>query len=220
MDMNLKREDKRNAEQRCSGRRIINGVLRCFLFLMIIGSMSSEMKAQQTSIRTNLMYWLTTTPNAGVETRIAGKSTIAVSMGYNPFKFPEPSGAENPRNPKLSHWIVVPEYKYWLCRPYEQWFFGLYGMYGKYNIGGIAWPSFLGLSDSRYKGDGIGGGLSVGYQWAFGGRWGIEASLGVGYLYLNYREYECGACGEMKREARRHFVGPTKAAVSLVYYIK
>ncbi|MDY3068150.1 MAG: DUF3575 domain-containing protein [Parabacteroides sp.] len=194
--------------------------LRGCLMLLIMFSFILKLEAQHTSIRTNLLYWLTATPNAGVETRLSGHSTLGLSVSMNPFLFPEINKSDPPRNPKLLHWTVVPEYKYWFCRPYERWFVGAYGIYGDFNIGGISFLDFAGLADSRYEGAAYGGGVSLGYQWALGRRWGIEASLGAGYLRLDYKQYDCGACGTMRKQARRNYVGPTRAAVSVVYYIR
>lgn len=80
----------------------------------------------------------------------------------------------------------------------------------------------LGIKDLeryRYEGSLVGGGVSVGYQWAFARRWGVEASLGVGYMLLDYRKYYAGACGALVKQAKRHYIGPSKASVSIIYYI-
>ena len=140
-------------------------------------------------------------------------------MGYNAFNFRNRTNSDGVAvNPKLHHWLVMPEVKYWLCRAFERHYIGLHALSGKYNAGGLRFPSFF--SDGRYDGWAAGAGISYGYQWAAGKRWGVEASVGAGYIYLRYDKYGCGACGSKAGSYRRHYFGPTKAALSIVYYIR
>lgn len=175
--------------------------------------------AQRVGLETNSLYWLTTTPNLGVEVLISRKSTVGLSAGFNPFRFPGPDEGCGGANPKFFHFLVVPEYKYWFCRPYERWYLGAYGDFGRYNVGGIRLAGMRHLEENRYEGSLWGAGVSAGYQWAFARRWGLEASLGVGYLCLDYSRYEAGACGGLLKNARRHFFGPTRARLSIIYYL-
>ena len=112
----------------------------------------------------------------------------------------------------------MPELKYWLYRSFECGYVGLHALYLDYNAGGIGFIPFL--KESRYAGWGAGAGLSYGHQWAIHKYWSVEASVGVGYVYLDYDKYRCGNCGQRLSEGTRHYVGPTKAAVSLIYYIR
>lgn len=178
-----------------------------------------QTRAQQVGVQTNLLYWATTTPNVGVEWRLSSHYTLSANLGYNAFNFPNRVNAEGVQtNPKLHHWLVMPEVKYWFCRAFERHFVGLHLLYGQYNVGGMRFPAFL--SNARYKGWAAGAGVSYGYQWALGKRWGLEASLGLGYIYMDYDKYNCGACGDKIGSYRRHWIGPTKAAVSFIYYIR
>lgn len=173
--------------------------------------------AQQTGVRTNALYWLTSTPNLGVDIRIGHRSTIALQGGYNPFLFPSYKKGSKDVNPKLLHWFVLPEYRYWFCRTYERWFLSAYGIYGKYNIEGVP---FLGKREERYRGMAAGGGIGAGYQWPLGKHCGIELMIGIGYLYLKYDKFAGGTCGMRKESAERHWIGPNRIAVSFSYYIR
>lgn len=184
------------------------------LFAAFLACTPLKVSAQHTNIGTNLLYWGTTTPNVSAEFKLSKHYTLSGTFGYNAFNFHD--NADNV-NPKIHHWLVMPELKRWLCRSYEKGYFGVHAFYLRYNAGGIDFPSFL--SDYRYKGYGVGGGVSYGYQWAIGKRWGFEASIGVGYVYLNYRKYELGDCGEYIEHTKKHAALPTKAALSFVYYI-
>lgn len=133
-------------------------------------------------IKTNLLYWATTTPNVGLEWRLAPRYTLSATVGYNAFNFPNHTDANGVAvNPKLHHWLVMPEAKYWFCRVFERHYIGFHALYGQYNAGGMKFPKFL--EDARYDGWAAGAGLSYGYQWALGKRWGLEASIRRG-LYL------------------------------------
>jgi len=42
--------------------------------------------------------------------------------------------------------------------------------------------------------------------------------LGLGYVFSKYDQYECEKCGEkVESDKSHHYVGPTKAAINLVY---
>ena len=63
-------------------------------------------------------------------------------------------------------------------------------------------------------------GISYGYSWILGKRWNIEATIGFGYAYSNYDKYDCATCGRFKGSQDKHYFGPTKAGISLIYIIK
>lgn len=188
-------------------------------FLLLSAALPHRLNAQQLGIKTNLLYWVTSTPNVGLEWRLAPHYTLSATFGYNAFNFSNRTNAEGIAvNSKLHHWLIMPEGKYWFCKAFERHYVGVHLLYGRYNVGGVRFPAFL--ENHRYQGWTSGVGVSYGYQWALGKRWGIEASIGVGYLYFKYDKYNCGACGENLGTYQRHYVGPTKAAISFIYYIR
>lgn len=83
---------------------------------------------------------------------------------------------------------------------------------------GISLLSFL--EDNRYKGFAYGGGISYGHQWALGGRWGLELSLGGGFLHLEYDKYNCGECQESLGRYTRNYWGLTKASIAILFFIQ
>lgn len=190
-------------------------ILSVFLSIFI----SLSVVAQLVNVKTNMLYLATSTPNLGVEFRLSNHTTLSLSGGYNPFNYPSYTRADDSKvNPKLRHWLVMPEFKYWFCRAFERGYVGIHTIYGEYNVGGLSFISAL--KDYRYQGNAYGGGISAGYQWALGARWGIEASVGAGYLHLHYQKHDCGECGSSLGEYRHNYFGPTKAALSLVYFLK
>lgn len=163
------------------------------------------------AVKTNLLYDLTTTFNLGAEMRLSDYLSLDLSINYNPWTF---SG-----NKKFKHLSIQPELRYWIHEPFNGHFLGAHLLYTNFNAGGLDLPLdiFPGLKDNRYRGNGYGGGLSYGYQWILSPHWSMEASFGFGYLYLDYTRYECKACGRSLGNENKHYFGPTKLAVSLIY---
>lgn len=197
---------------------IMKRILVSLLFGLLTLSAVQNVSAQQMGIATNTLYWATASPNIALELRTGNRTSVALSVGYNPFKLPNRIASTGIAvNPKLMHWLVSPEWRYWTCRTFERFYVDLHAVGGQYNIGGIS--LLMPLDGSRYQGWGAGGGIGVGYQWALGKRWGLNLALGVGYVYLHYDRYDCGACGKKTGTFDRHYFGPTQARVSFVFYI-
>ena len=195
-------------------KRIMRTALCVVFFFSVL-----YVQAQHTGIKTNLLYWMTATPNFGLEWSPVSHYTFSATFGYNAFNLPNRmEESDFPANPKLHHWLVMPEAKYWFCRAFERSYLGAHALYGRYNVGGVHFLSPL--RNNRYEGWGAGVGLSCGYQWVIGSCWGLELSLGAGYLYTEYNKFDCGACGVKQGNFRQHYFGPTKAAVSFIYYIR
>ena len=167
------------------------------------------------AVKTNLLYDATRTLNLGVEFGLARRWTLDVSGNYNPWTFSE--------NRKMKHWLVQPEARWWSCTRFSGHFVGFHAHGGGYNWGGmLPWgirPG-EGLRNHRYQGWLAGAGVSYGYHWALGNRWGLEATVGVGYAYLDYDEYPCERCGRKTGSATEHYFGPTKAGITLIFMIK
>lgn len=175
--------------------------------------------AQTVAVKTNLLQWVAATPNVGLEIKTSDHTTLSISSAYNPFTFPSyEDKAGVTVYPKMKHWLVVPEFKYWFCKAFERFNIGIHGIYGQFNMGGI--PLNDEFQRFRYEGFGYGGGLSLGYQWAMGQRWGFELSLGAGYMRLQYNKYRCVACGELEGSYARNYVGPTKASLTFLYFFQ
>ncbi|WP_394337216.1 DUF3575 domain-containing protein [Dysgonomonas alginatilytica] len=172
-------------------------------------SEKSDYYAPTWALKTNALYLATTTLNIGVEMGLSKKLTLDVSGNYNPWNLGS--------NKKLKHFLVQPELRYWLCERFNGHFFGLHAHYGQFNVGGI---SMLGLDKYRYEGDLYGAGISYGYHWILNKRWSIEATIGLGYAYLDYSKFDCGECGSKIKDDTRHYWGPTKAGISLIYILK
>lgn len=162
-------------------------------------------------VKANIPHWLTATPNLGVEVAFWRNFSFELSGGYNPFEFDD--------NQHWKHWIVWSELRYWVWESFNGHFLGLHGVFAEFNVGGLNLPldKLAALKDRRYQGEINGVGLSYGYAWVIGNNLLIEATAGVGYGRLNYDSFSKGKDGFKIGEGRKHYIGPTKGAVSLVY---
>lgn len=184
------------------------------LFAMLCWS-TVPLFSQDVAVKTNALYWATSTPNLGFELGLADRWTLDLTGGYNPWTF------SKEKNRKIKHWLVIPEARYWLCERFQGHFFGLHAGYAYYNLSNVRLPfQSKSMKDHRYQGWATGVGLSYGYSWILGKRWNLEASIGFGYVYSRYDKYECATCGDFKGDKDKHYFGPTKAAVSIIYMIK
>jgi len=168
-------------------------------------------QAQALALKTNLPYWLTTTPNIGVEWAVNNRYTVELSGGYNPWTF-------LPDYMSLRHYQILPEVRYWFAGPFFHHFLGIHGVYSRYNIGRIKFISPL--KEHVYKGNDYGGGITYGYQMPVGNRWNLEFSIGAGYLYRDYDKYLCIECEDRLDHHKKHYFGITKATVAIIYFIR
>lgn len=182
-----------------------------FWMLTLLGT-----KAQNLAIKSNLLYDVSATVNVGLELGLSDKWTLDMSGNFN--------GWSTSGEKKWKHWMVQPEARYWLCDKFSGHFFGFHLHGGQYNIGGLKnGIQFLGidfsqLTDYRYQGWFAGAGIGYGYSWILGRHWNLEAEIGLGYSYTRADKFECADCGEKVEEDRpHHYVGPTKAALNLIY---
>lgn len=175
---------------------------------MLIGCIDI-VSAQEIGVKSNLLYDATTTLNLGLEIGLAPKWTLELPVNYNPWEFA--------KNRKLKHWAIQPEVRYWLCEKFNGHFFGLHAFAAGYNVGGL---KVFGLDEHRYEGNLYGFGFAYGYQWILNKHWSIEATVGLGYAYLDHTKYKCEKCGEKQKDDTKNWFGPTKAGISIIYIIK
>ena len=161
------------------------------------------------AIKTNALYWATTTANLGFEVGLSKKLTLDVSGNYNPWKFSD--------HKQIKHWLGQPGLLYWLGAVEYGHFFGLHAHYAEANVSNL---NILGLGHERYQGNIYGAGISYGYQWILNKHWSMEAEIGVGYARIDYDKYNCGKCGSKLDSGHKNYIGPTKVALNIIYVIK
>ena len=189
-------------------------IRRISLVALVFIAFSAASYAQSTAIKTNLLYWGTTSPNLQLEFGLSKKTTLELGAGFNLFEFSD--------NKKFKHVLVQPELRYWFCERFNGHFLGLHGHGAQFNVGG--WDIPVGrldaFKDRRYEGYLYGAGISYGYQWVLSPRWNFEASLGGGFARIHFDKFQCATCGTKLDEGKYDYFGVTKAALSLIYIIK
>lgn len=114
-------------------------------------------------VKTNALYWATSSLNAGFETGLTPDISLVIDAGYNPWTFGD--------NRKFKFWLLQPEVRHWFgCRS-EGHFLGVHFLYAGFNVGGV---KFLGMADRRYEGSLYGAGVAYGY--------GLSESVGASRL--------------------------------------
>ena len=107
-------------------------VMKMSLATMLLMLISMNGFSQNIGVKSNLLYWATTTPNIAAETRLSNRLSMDLSLGWNTFTY---SG-----NKKLKHIAIQPEIRYWLGCPYIGHFLGANILYSHYNAGGVHLP--------------------------------------------------------------------------------
>ncbi len=183
-----------------------------------IASCVGTASAEDVALKTNLLYDATASVNLGVEFGIARQWTLDISGDVNFWNVDSQK--------RWRHWFAQPEFRYWFCHRSLGSFLAIQLHGGQYNIGnfgGNGGFEFLGLdyrvlNDQRCQGWFAGAGIAYGYSWAWSAHWGMEFEIGIGWAYSRYDQYPCAECGNRsKTNAVANYVGPTKAAINLVY---
>lgn len=197
-------------------------IIAVFAFLASFGSAS----AQKVAVKTNALYWATATPNLGFEFALADRWTFELEGGYNPWNL------DSDNNMKVKHWLVSPEFRYWFCNSFQGHFIGINANYTQFNIGGLpeGMPNLFvnintevpmpDLSVARIQGWAVGAGLTYGYAFPIARRWNMELTVGYGWWYTEYDQYESRKCGLFQQAVARHALGPATAGISFIYMIK
>lgn len=181
--------------------------------------------SQRVAIKNNLVYDALLTPNLSLEFSLGEKWTLDTQVGMNFFFYENDPTADGYKTRKWSHWLVQPEIRYWACERFNGWFLGLHAHGGQMNVGGINIPFILQnkhkeMKAHRYEGYFYGGGISAGYHWILSDRFSLEAALGIGYAHVRYDKFKCTACGQRTGKGGADYLGPTRAALSIIYILK
>lgn len=162
------------------------------------------------AIKTNMLYDLAMTPNIGVEFHLGRNWSVGANWAYAWWK----------NDNKAFYWRVyggeldVRKYfgKQAQERPLSGHHVGLYGQVLTYDFDlgktGI-------ISKLSY-----GGGIEYGYSLPVAKSLNIDFGIGLGYLGGEYKVYEpMDGCYVWQETRQRHWFGPTKAEISLVWLI-
>lgn len=163
------------------------------------------------TLRTNLLYDAAAVPNLGLEVFLGRGWSLGANWMY-------------------AWWNSDRRHRYWRtyggdlqlrryfgrrdsASPFAGHHAGIYGQLVTYDFetGG---RGYLG---DRWS---WGAGVEYGYTLPVGGRLSLDFTLGVGYLGGEYKVYDPeDGCYVWKETRQRHWVGPTKAEISLVWHL-
>lgn len=178
-------------------------IVRCkavYSVIVLLCLMCVQAQAQKVALKTDALYWLTTTPNASVEFALSDKVTLEALAAYNPWTFKD--------DKKMKFWLVQPELRYWFCEKFEGHFIGVH-LHGAQYFGGF--------KERRYDGYLAGAGITYGYHWILSPHWNLELAVGAGYARMWYDETPRIPCKKCAQSRHKDYLGPTKAALSICY---
>jgi len=164
------------------------------------------------ALNTNLLYDATTSTNLGMEIKTGKRVTFKLPFTYNPWEL-KWKGVDR----RLQFVMVQPELRLWLCESFYGSFFGLHAHGAYYNNVSAVGTNYM--RNYRFQGYLYGGGLSYGHQFYLSPRWNLEISVGGGYVYLDYDQYQLNDDPAKPRQKEHHW-WPTQAGITLVYIIK
>lgn len=190
--------------------------------LLLAGTLHAQ---DRVAVETNLLHDATGSVNLGVEVGIAPKWTAQVAGSFNDWQIGDFW---------TNHFLVSPEVRYWFCERFAGTFVSVHGHAGDATLGGLwnfsrifsRFPNlrtFM-LKDATVLGVGVG----IGHAFVLGRHWNLELELGLGYMFAKGDEYELAEDADGKHYLPDNsipvlkgsvfdYLGPTKAALSLVY---
>ena len=178
--------------------------LKKLLLLVLFALTVTNGQAQRVALKTNPLYWMTLSPNIGLEFRLSQHFTLNMDAAFNPFKI----------NDKLQTRFVgvAPEVRYWFVgRPQAKHFIGVMGLGSSY--------SFI-LKNNLHEGGALGAGLTYGYSFVLSTRWSLETTVGTGVLSINEKKYRKGEDIPGNSNRSKVMFAPLKIGVSFVYLLK
>lgn len=181
---------------------------------------ATGVQAQTIGLKTNMLYDAFANVNLGVEVGLAPKWTLDLSGQFNAWNMGD--------SKKWKHWFVQPEARYWFCDRFAGHFLAAHVHGGQFNVGGIdasffdlnsdKWPAGSSRKDARDQGWFVGAGVGYGYSWILNKHWNIEAEVGFGFAVTRFDRFDCSNCNQSKVPDQKHtYIGPTKAAINLIY---
>jgi len=172
------------------------------------------------AVKTNLLYDALTLPNLGVEFRLADRWTISADWMYGWWK------NNFSRHYFLRSYGGEVSFRRWFGRraatePFTGHHAGVYGQIFTYDFR----KGSHGYMGGRPKGDlwdkmSYAVGLEYGYSVPLCRRLNLDMSIGVGYMTGIIHDYTpMDGCKVWQRTRTKHWFGPTKAEISLVWLI-
>lgn len=178
--------------------------------LTLCAQPSSNKQPFRLALKTNMLYDVVVAPNIGLETSIVDRWSLALSGTYG-----WQDGSPWYRNIRIVTGDA--ELRYWFTGTTMQQGLhaGVYGAVYRYD--------FLFNGKGEQANANWGTGLSCGYVVSLHHRFSIDFSIGIGYVGGRYKSYEVTDDfyhhNVWTADKMRHYIGPTKAEISLLWHI-
>lgn len=185
------------------------------------------------AVKTNLASLAVLAPNLGLEFGLARKVSLDLAFQYNGWgRAPEtltihesgkiigPDGTVY-KDKQTDHWVGKAEVRLWLMERMRGQFLGFHALYSKYDVYGVKIP-LLFEKDLRYDGTALGFGITYGYKWEWGRRAGLEATIGLGMVSMDYDKFAAPlntATVDVGRFKKTYF-GPTNIGARVYFMLK
>ena len=162
------------------------------------------------SLRSNLLRWLTFTPELGLIWHCAPRVDVQINAAWTSLSI------SDRYRKRYALWLVSPEVRYYLGRN-ERYYVGLQGEISQRNYR-------LRDRDEGRQGRVYGGGLVGGYQWRISRHTSLDLHIGVGYKAGKMSRYNHSPLLDgqepsitVLREEDEHRFGVNHLGVSLVW---
>lgn len=162
------------------------------------------------SIKNNLLEDAALIMNIGAEVRITDRLSFDVLGHYSPYDYFND-------NRKIRVFAIEPEVRYWWGDPLVKGhFLGVHVPVIGFNV---QLNDKFRYQDPNHATWGVG--VSYGYAMPLGksSNWGIEFTVGLGYMNIKYDVYEGVTNGRYLRTETRNYIGPTRLGVEISYRI-
>ena len=181
-----------------------------FMFFVLNTNFSLQTYSQSIAIKSNVLYDITGTINLGGEIKCFDDQSFSLSLNYNPWEFGS--------NKKMKQFQIQPEYRKWFDQVFIGSFIGVEAHYARYNFGSMT--PFTTIRNNRYQGTLVGLGATYGYQWIINPYWNLEASISLGYSYLDYKKYGPEKGDALFKKSHSNYWGPTQLGLTFIYFIR
>lgn len=189
--------------------RLLAALFAVWLFFPVSGGAQTA-HPFRVAAKTNLPYLVLMSPNVGVEAAIGNRFTVSASGTYCW------------EGPWFDHFRVVVadlEFRYWTASGTNVQWDGLH--VGPYAA--VYRYDFLFGHKGQQAKINWGAGVNCGYTLPLDCNLSLDFSLSLGYVGGKYKEYERPDDGwnhnVWMADKKRHYVGPTKLEVSLLWHI-
>lgn len=182
-----------------------------FMLLTLILCSCGTVRAQQVALHNNILYDIGKALSLGTEVAVGKHSTLELYGSIRPWK--------ETTNEINKHWLAQLQYRYYTCQKYNGFYFGPYVHGGEFNVENATFPfgALKCLNGARYEGWLAGAGIGVGYEFVITKHLNLGLEVGGGYTRIDYKQFDCGVCGNLSKEDHLDYWGISKLGANIIF---